>query len=271
MITVIVITRKRTELLKRAIASVKKQCFDNSICISIFIDDCLETLKFLEEKYHNDTLISWSYQKRKESDISGPSHSAYLRNLAVESVETEWVSFLDDDNEFETFHFSELMRCAVINEVEAVHSYRQLFYPDGTPYCFMEEEYPWARNSQQAKKLFSLLSKNYIIQKGSNIIHDQINAGGGGINLVDTNVWLIKKHILLNNKITTDYTLDDWHNIICEDDKLLLSLISSSLKICCNQVPSVKYYLGGYSNSDYSIRKKIESIFFSEEWKKIDR
>lgn len=270
MITVIIITRKRTQLLKRAIASVKKQCFCNSINILIFIDDCLETLRFLDEEHQEDKLISWNYQKRKDSDISGPSHSAYLRNLAVESAKTEWVSFLDDDNELEVFHFAELMRCAVINDVEAVHCYRQLFYPDGTPYCFIEEEYPWARNSQQAKELFLLLSKNDIIQKGSNIIHDQINASRSGINLVDTNVWLIKKHILLNNKIATDYTPDDWRNIICEDDKLLLSLINSSLKICCNKVPSVKYYLGGYSNSDYSIRKKIKPTFYYEEWKEID-
>lgn len=269
-ITVIIITRKRTKLLKKAIASIKSQCFQGKIKTLVFIDDCSETLNFLEVEYSGDNTISWSYQERKSGDISGPSHSAYLRNLAVESANSEWVSFLDDDNEFESFHYAELMRCALINQVEAVHCYRQLFYADGTPYCFIEGEYPWARNSQQAKENFLLLSANAIIEKGSNIIHDQISTIESGINLVDTNVWLIKRAILLKNKIEENFTQSDWLNIICEDDKMLLSLIKSQIKICCNNVPSVKYYLGGYSNSDF-VNRNIEPTTYTEEWKEVEK
>lgn len=269
-ITVIIITRQRSKLLKRAINSIKSQCFPGKLATLIFIDDCSETSSFLENEYLSDNSITWVNIKRKKEDISGPSHSAYLRNKAVESSKTEWIAFLDDDNEFEPFHFAELKRCAIKNNVEAVHCFRQLYYSDGLPYCFMEEEYPWARNSQQAKEQFFLLSKCGIIEKGSNIIHDQVSTTNSGINMVDTNVWLIKKEILLKNKISQDYTHADWMNIVCEDDKLLLSLINSKVRICCNNVPSVKYYLGGYSNMDF-IKGKAKAINYSVEWKEVTK
>ncbi len=265
-LTVIIITRKRSKLLKRAIDSIKSQCFSGTIKTLVFVDDCSETINFLQNEYSGDPTISWRNINRKAEDISGPSHSAYLRNAAVECANTDWIAYLDDDNEFESFHFAELVRCAVLNSVEAVHCYRQLFYSDGKPYCFMEEEYPWARNSQQAKEQFLLLSECGIIEKGSNIIHDQISQSDSGVNLVDTNVWLIKREILLKNKISQDFTHTDWLNIICEDDKLLFSLLDSKVKICCNNVPSVKYYLGGYSNIDF-VNKNKDVTNYSVEWK----
>ncbi|MBS1683193.1 MAG: glycosyltransferase family 2 protein [Bacteroidetes bacterium] len=264
-ITVLIITRKRSNLLKRAIASIKSQCFGGTIKILVFVDDCVETLKFLEQEYYADEKISWHFQSRGAEEKSGPARSAYLRNLAVESANSEWVSFLDDDNEFEPFHYSELMRCALINKADAVYCYRQLFYADGTPYCFINGVYPWARNSLQAKEQFERLSKHGIIEKGCNVIRDQIDASEGGVNLVDTNVWLIKREVLLKNKIPDDFTHEDWLNIICEDDKMLQCLIDTNVKIFCNQVPSVKYYLGGYSNVNY-VNSITKQNVYSEEW-----
>lgn len=264
-ITFLIITRKRTGLLKRAIASIKGQNFGGNIKILILIDDCIETFNFLEKEYSYDVNISWHLNDRKISEKSGPARAAYLRNIAVKEAESEWVSFLDDDNELEPFHVSELCRCAMLNNAEAVYCYRQLFYTDGTPYCFIDGMYPWARSKMQAKEQFERLSSKGIIEKGSNIIRDQIDDSSGGINLVDTNVWLIKREILLKITIPVDYSYQDWLNIICEDDKMLQSLIDSNVKIFCNRVPSVKYYLGGYSNKEY-INNTINQIIYSEEW-----
>lgn len=265
-ITVLIITRNRSKLLQRAIVSVRNQCFCGNIKILIGIDDCQSTLAFLKENYLIDQTISWFYSERLKDDLSGPSRLGYLRNLSVEYANTEWVSFLDDDNELEIFHYSELMRCASLNNSEAVHCYRQLFYADGIPYCFVEEEYPWGRNSKQAKEMFNNLSKQGIIEKGCHVIRDQVDASREGINIVDTNVWLIKRNVLLKNKIPSGYTKDDWLNIVCEDDKMLEQLILGGVRIHCNHVPSVRYYLGGYSNVHYLRNKALQNVH-AEEWK----
>ncbi|HQW70592.1 MAG: glycosyltransferase family 2 protein [Saprospiraceae bacterium] len=265
-ITVLIITRNRIKLLQRAITSVKKQCFSGNIKTLICIDDCPSTLLFLKESFGSDQTVSWFYSKRLKDDISGPSRLAHLRNFSVEYADTEWISFLDDDNELELFHYSELMRCASINKSEAVHCYRQLFFADGVPYCFMEEEYPWGRNSEQAKEMFKNLSKHGVIEKGCHVIRDQIDVSKGGINIVDTNVWLIKRETLLKNKIPSAYTKEDWLNIVCEDDKMLDQLIEGGVRMHCNNVPSVKYYLGGYSNAHY-LRDNTSQKVHAEEWK----
>ena len=125
-ITVLIITRNRSKLLQRAIVSVRNQCFCGNIKILIGIDDCQSTLAFLKENYLIDQTISWFYSERLKDDLSGPSRLGYLRNLSVEYANTEWVSFLDDDNELEIFHYSELMRCASLNNSEAGDMYSEV-------------------------------------------------------------------------------------------------------------------------------------------------
>ena len=65
---------------------------------------------------------------------------------------------------------------------------------------------------------------------------------------IDTNVWLFKTAMMKKLYIPTDYTFSDWENIVPEDTKLMQMLMDNGVRICTNKLPTVKYYLGGYSN-----------------------
>lgn len=66
---------------------------------------------------------------------------------------------------------------------------------------------------------------------------------------VDTSEWLIDRKLFLNNQMSTHFSYEEWVNNKAEDDKLLMKLLASKEPIVCNQVVSLKYYLGGYSNN----------------------
>lgn len=47
--------------------------------------------------------------------------SAHTRNLALPQIDTEWVAFLDDDDEFLPHHLDELWRCAQATGADVVY------------------------------------------------------------------------------------------------------------------------------------------------------
>lgn len=266
-ITVIIVTRKRFTLLDRAIASINQQDFDGKVKILIFIDDCSKTKRCLEKNYTQKDNFKWIFCPRRTGEKSGAVRLAYLRNRAIEASDTTWISFLDDDNEFESYHLSSLMHYALENNSEAIHSYRKLFYADGTPYYFSEELSPWVRDIEKAKEQFKLLSLHGVVRKGSNIIKDKVDLEKKFYR-VDTNVWLIKRKILLQYKIPEEFTSQDWMNNVYEDEKLLQKLINHDVKIHCNKLSSVKYYLGGYSNILFMNKVNKQNVY-AEEWEEL--
>ncbi|MBN1468107.1 MAG: glycosyltransferase family 2 protein [Fusobacteriaceae bacterium] len=254
-ITVLTVTRNRCEYLKRAIETVRNQSYQGKISHLIIIDDCEKTLKYLEENYENYHLIKWIYAKRMKGDCSGPVLLAKLRNYAVDMAETEWVSFLDDDNEFEVEHYQKLMEFADSKKAEAVHCFRKILYRNGKP--FLEKYWPWDRDKNNAIERYKYFLSLGLIESGSNIFKDNQKI------VVDTNVWLLKRSILLENRISSDFTTKDWEDNLAEDDKLLEGLRNNNIRIECSEEPTVLYYLGGYSN-DFS-----ESVEGTEKWEKI--
>lgn len=240
-ITVITVTSNRVNLLERAIKSVKNQTINSKIHHFIYIDDCPKTLKYLEKHYLDDSSISWFYYKRNENDISGPALLARLRNDAVNRSNSEWLSYLDDDNEFESDHLEKLYEFATKNNYEAVHSHVKVFTRDKTPYLFEEERWPWARTERSISKYRFMLEMG-LICKGSNIRKYQY-----GI-VIDTNVWLVKKEIWELCKISDDFSAADWKNNLAEDDKLMEAMLLKDIPVHCNNEATVIYYLGGYSN-----------------------
>ncbi len=160
LITVITITKNRPNLLERAIKTVKEQTYNN-IKHLIIIDDCPVTLKMLEEKYKNDCNIIWEYHKREKDDKSGPNVLAKLRTNAIHKIGTGWFSFLDDDNEFYPEHIQKLYNFAIKNNCNAVHSYREVMYKDGTPY--LKEEWPWGRTFEKKIEVYNQWFVNLLI------------------------------------------------------------------------------------------------------------
>lgn len=241
LITVITVTKGRKKFLERAIKTVKNQTIACEIHHFIYIDDCLETLDFLETNYSNDNNISWYFYKRKEGDVSGPSLLARLRNDAVRKSCGEWLAYLDDDNEFEPEHIQKLYEFAVKNRYIAVHSNVQVYNRDNTPYLFNENIWPWAR-SEKAKAKYNFMLEMGLIEKNSNIRKYQY-----GI-VIDTNVWLVKRGVWEKCAISDNFSDDDWENNLAEDDKLMMSMLFNNIPVHSNGEATVIYYLGGYSN-----------------------
>ncbi len=250
LITVITVTKNRPNLLERAIKSVKEQTYQN-VKHFIVIDDCPATLKMLEEKYKNDNKIYWKYYERKQGDKSGPNVLSKLRTDAIHSIGKGWFSFLDDDNEFYPYHLEKLYEFAVQEKCNAVHSYREVMYKDGTPY--LKEEWPWGRTEEKKREVYNKMLEAGVVEKGSNVWHDKFGY------TIDTNVWLLKAEIFNNKEIQKEYTDEDYEECRPEDEKMMELLIKNNVRVLSNKIVSVKYYLGGYSNaSDDPIEGTVE-------------
>jgi len=90
LVSVIIPTYNRLELLKRAIESVKNQSYSNMEIIIIDGSTNNETQLFLE---HNNQL---TYIKNKKN------HSNVLRNIGINASNGKLLAFLDDDDTWES-------------------------------------------------------------------------------------------------------------------------------------------------------------------------
>ena len=165
-IIVITVTRHRCNLLKRAIESVKEQSYPY-VRHFIIIDDCQDTQRMLETEYNGDWTIFWKYFPRDNNDKSGPSRLAFLRNSAIQESQSEYFSFLDDDNEFLPDHLEKLLYFAISKRCDAVHSYRQILYCNGEPYLEMKS--PWGHTEAQRIEKYKELVDYGVAVPGSNI------------------------------------------------------------------------------------------------------
>lgn len=67
-----------------------------------------------------------------EIDHDGDGAPA-TRDRGLRKVTTEWVAFLDDDDEMKSNHLETLLRCAEIEGADYVFSYYEIVDPSGTP------------------------------------------------------------------------------------------------------------------------------------------
>lgn len=260
-VTVVTLTRGRINLLKRAIYSVNCQDYSGLIKHLVIIDDCPTTRNFLETSFDLPDNLIWNFIDRVKEEKSGPTRVARLRNYAVEAATTKWISFLDDDNEFESDHISSLISCAKRTGYDAVHSHMKIFWRNGEPY--LEPRLPWCRDIKEGKRQYAELSTMGIFQSGSNIVKDRADplAHPHPVRTVDMGEWLLKRALLLKYPFCTEYNIEDWKNVITEDDKLMQTLIENRVPITCTEQPTLRYYLGGYSNNFESPNKKIHMHF----------
>jgi hypothetical protein len=172
-----------------------------------------------------------------------------LRNHAVALAETPWIAFLDDDNEYESFHIRRLIEHAWRSGGEAVHSHRRLFHLDGRPY--LDACWPWARSRHAGEQRWRELVDLGLLEPGSNIMRDRadVRPAPHRVMEIDTNVWLIRADLLRRLPIPDRYHHTDWDMILVEDDKMLENFIAHGVLPVSNDVVSVRYYLGGYSNN----------------------
>ncbi|MFD2765827.1 glycosyltransferase [Micromonospora eburnea] len=241
-VTVITLTRRRPDLVRRAIRSVREQRTAHPVRHLVLIDDCPATRDALDAAQPAGTEVL--YMPREYWEVSGPGRSSKLRNFGVRRATDRWIAFLDDDNEWTPDHLDTLITCAVETGARAVHSHVQLLNRDGTPY--LEPRWPWAQNPDDAAEIYRDYVAKGIVTPGSNIVGDR---PGFHDEPADTSSWLLDRRLLLEVTFAEEFSSSDAENLIGEDDKLFWALIDRGESIECSRRPTLRYYLGGYSNS----------------------
>lgn len=267
-VTVLTLTRQRPRELARAVVSVRGQDHAGKVEHLIIIDDdpaSEETLRQLGPSEPGRTL-RWHLQSRPKMDAPTALRGrdavyprlARLLNWGVAHANSEWIAFLDDDNEYEPDHLSSLMECARIHSCHAVHSARQMLTREGKPY--LDPFFPGAPNAEEGSRIFELMCQRGVWIRGTNILQDRVDAvrscfrnstvmnGDDAVFLVDQNLWLIQRVLLQRFPIPEAFTEAEIMANTCPDDKLLEVLVRNGVKILSSGRPTVRYYLGGISN-----------------------
>lgn len=269
-ITVITVTKGRYELLHRAAQSVYRQDYSGGIEHLILADDCIDLISgikdLLPENNLRCTKLISVVRNKEERGLAGATRRlvyprlARLLNKGIQMASSEWIAFLDDDNEFELDHLQSLYDFAMQNGSQAVHSARYMLNKDGSPY--LDPLFPGTENSLEAARIYELLCKRGVWIKGTNVLLDSADTHQAAFNnstimtekdpvfLVDQNLWLLKRSVLIKYPIPELFSDEDIKNNTCPDDKMLKNLIINGVNIKSNKKPSVKYYLGGISNAN---------------------
>jgi hypothetical protein len=250
-VTVVTITRRRPALLRRCAASVRAQVLPRPPLHLILADACEASLAALAP----DARTRLVKVERSAGEKSGPSRLAGLRNLAATLVQTPWLAFLDDDCEYVPDHLSTLLQQAEQSGADAVHSHRLLLRSDGAP--FLELRWPWCRDHEEGRKKYDQLRELGVVEPGSCVIKDRID-GSRDLWLVDTNEWLISSAWLRSHPMSETFSEHDWIANLAEDDKLLDAMREAGTRIACTFRPTVRYYLGGYSNDFQGLNQQTE-------------
>lgn len=241
-ISVLTITR-RCNALERCLESVARQDYAGAIEHVIVADDQPQVHHLLRQVTSRAarTIISIP---REPGDVNGPVRLAALRNRAVTFAGHELVAFLDDDNIWDPSHLSSLQSLLTATRADLVHSERLLFTSDRQPYLC--PEYPWARNSEERRKIYEEYVQVGIMARSSHRLRDRM---GMAHSCVDLGEWLFPRPFLLAHPFESTYSASDWERIIVEDAKLSRSIAASGAKIVSTGQPTLRYFLGGYSNN----------------------
>ena len=253
-ITVVTLTNNRIQFLLRAIESVNKQNYYGRITHLILIDDCEATRKFLEEnKFTSNHDFQWKYIKRDTDHQHISSRLSRIRNIGINLARSNWICFLDDDNEFEPDHLSSLVKCATRTGCQAVYSWERIFWRDGSPY--LVQEMPWCRNAEDRVKNYQFLTELGVFQPGTNISRDRADSCDheNPVWTVDMGEWLFECALLKKYPFPEDYSELDWKDLTTEDDKLMKLIIDNKIQVACSEQVTFKYYLGGFT-SDFLVK-----------------
>lgn len=93
LVSAVIITHNRLELLKKSIDSVLKQSYPNMECIVVDDASADGTYEYLS------TLNNIKYIRIPKEDSKGGNHA---RNLGINASGGEWIAFLDDDDQWTT-------------------------------------------------------------------------------------------------------------------------------------------------------------------------
>lgn len=246
-VTVITLTRRRPQLLQRAIASAAAQRCADAFVHMVLVDDCDETCRALAAA-DLPPHVRWRRVDRAPWEHSGPGRSSRLRNLGVRLAATPWIAFLDDDNRWTPDHLASLLQTARDSGARAVHSQMELRDADDEPY--LEPRVPWCRDDDRARAEYEELCRLGVLQPGSCVSRDRADPRDhpDPARTVDTGEWLLARELLLEVPFDDRFDADDEAAVTGEDDKLLSALVERGERIVSSGRPTLLYTLGGYSN-----------------------
>ncbi|MUN36817.1 glycosyltransferase [Actinomadura sp. NEAU-AAG5] len=268
-ISVVTLTRRRPEMLRRAMDSVRAQDYEGEIEHVIVIDDDADSVPTAEQAPSRPGLRVVPHLVRRPAEEVGLPHErrytyprqARLFNEGARRASTPWVAYLDDDNEYEPDHLRTLMRTARASGARAVHSGRKMLFPDGSPY--LDELWHTARHRDldEAARIYNMMCDRGVWIRGTNHLMDRADPvrretwrpstviePGDPVYLVDQSSWLIRRDVLMDHPIPETYSEEDHANNMAPDDKLLQVLLNNEVGIVPTGLPTVRYYLGGVSN-----------------------
>ena len=182
-------------------------------------------------------------------DLAPVERVARLRNIGLTLVEGAFFCFLDDDNRWEREHISTLVAGLEQSKARAAHSWRQLHDHQGRPW--IADRFPWICDRGRAVGLFRKFTAASMLSTSDPIFRDAAKAivDGEDVGAVDMGAWLFRRDLLGTVRFETAYSAWEVRNSVTEDDKLLARLKSSGIRVACSRRPTLKYYLGGYSNT----------------------
>jgi glycosyltransferase involved in cell wall biosynthesis len=266
-ITVVTLTHERPVQLERALASVAEQDYNGVVEHLVVIDDDDAAQRRLEGRPQTERRSLTTHLVRRPpaergQGVDRPAISyprcARLLNVGVRLARAPWIAFLDDDNAFEPEHLRLLAARAQATRAPAVHSARQVLWPDGSAY--LRPVFPHATDEAAGRRLYELLCRRGVWVRGTNILRDRVDLDAptfrnstimtddDPVFLVDQNVWLVRRDLLLRHPIAERFSMSELADGTCPDDKMLEALVRAGTKIVRTDAPTVRYFLGGMSN-----------------------
>jgi hypothetical protein len=248
----VTLTRDRPQQLRRAVASVAAQ---SGVTVEHLVigDDCSSLASERTRRRLrglSDAIVIHNVQRTARSPAYTPARLSSLRNAAARLASGDYISQLDDDNEYEEHHLHSLVALLERSPgIEAAHSWRRLFYADGRPFLIGAVD-PWNPNARLQQESYRELCRLGVLRPGSNVVRDTIHGQGAVIPRVDTSEWLLSRALQLSMPWPERFNRGQVRLRYSEDMLFTQQLRRAGVATACSGEPTLRYYMGGYSTAD---------------------